>query len=125
MLGALRDEPRNGLGHDAPLLGLGPALDEHVEVELLGGQTFQRRLADGSEVAFIHVLQEPLFKVRVSQLPRVVVPQYALHVGGRQDFADHVEHCVVVESVADLLELVQQLLEYPTLNGVGRHEVED
>ena len=56
MLSAFRDEPRNGLGHDAPLLGLGSALDEHVEVELLGGQTFECRLADGPEVAFIHVL---------------------------------------------------------------------
>ena len=46
-------------------------------------------------------------------------------MGRRQDFADYVEHCVVVKGVADLLQLVQQSLEHPSLNGVGRYEVED
>ena len=43
----------------------------------------------------------------------------------RKDLPDHVEHGVVVEGVADLLQLLEQPIEDPSLDGVGRDEVED
>ena len=125
ILGALFDEPRNRFGYHAPFLCPGPAFNEHVEVEFLGSQAFQRRPADGPEMTFIHVLQEPVFEVGVAQLPSVVVSEHALHVGRRQDFPHHVEHRVVIQGVADLLKLVQEAPEHSSLNGVGRHEIED
>ena len=123
--GALGDEARDALGHHPPLLRAGAALDEHGEVELLGGQPFQRRLADGAETVLVHVLQEAVLEVFLAQLAGVEVAQHTLHVRGRQDLAHDVEYRVVVEGVADLLELVQQPLQDPTLDGVGRDEVED
>ena len=41
------------------------------------------------------------------------------------DLADDVENRIVVQRVADFLELVQELFENATLNRVGRNEVED
>ena len=46
-------------------------------------------------------------------------------MGGRQDLAHHVEHGVVIQSVADLLELLVEALQHPSLDGVGCHEIED
>ena len=76
-------------------------------------------------MALVHVPQEPVFQVCVAQVPRVVLPEYTVHLGGGQHLSDHVEHCVVVEGVPDLLELGQQPLKHPPLDGVGGHEVED
>ena len=59
------------------------------------------------------------------KLAGVEVAQDALHVRGREDLAYDIEYRVVVEGVADLLELVQQPLQDPSLDGVGRDEVED
>ena len=74
ILCALLDEPSGGFGHDTPFLCPSPALGEHVEIELLGGQSLQGRLANGPEVTFIHVFQEPLLKIDVAELARVIVP---------------------------------------------------
>ena len=125
VLGRLAHEAGDGLGHDAALLRPGPALDQHLQVELLGRQSFQRVLADGAEAPLIHVLKQALFEVGIAELARVVVPEDALHVGGGQDLADHVEDRIVVEGIPDFLELLQQPLEDPAFDGVRGHEVED
>ena len=44
---------------------------------------------------------------------------------GGQHLADDVEHRVVVQRVADLLELVQEPLQHPAFDRVGGREVED
>ena len=75
--------------------------------------------------AFVHVLQETVFEIGVAEPAGVVVPQDALHVGRGQDLAHHVEDGVVIEGVADLLQLVEQALEHPPFDGVGCDEVED
>lgn len=46
-------------------------------------------------------------------------------MGGGQDFSDDVEDRVIVEGVADLLELLVQALEDAAFDGVGGDEVED
>jgi len=46
-------------------------------------------------------------------------------VGGRKYFAHHVEHGIVIESITNLLEFLQEPFEYPALDGIGGHEVED
>ena len=51
--------------------------------------------------------------------------QHALDMGRRQNLADHVEDRVVVERVANLLELLVQPLKDPALDRVCGHEVED
>ena len=76
-------------------------------------------------MAFVHILQETVFEIGVAEPAGVVVPQHALHVGGGQDLAHHVEDGVVIEGVADLLELGEQALEHPPFDGVGCDEVED
>ena len=44
---------------------------------------------------------------------------------GRHDLADDIEDGIIVERVADLLQLVQELFEDAPLNRVGRDEIED
>ena len=46
-------------------------------------------------------------------------------MGGGQHLADDVEDGIVVEGVADLLELFQQRLEDAALDRVGGDEIED
>ena len=118
-------EARDGLRHDAALLRPRPALDEHVEVELLRGQPFQGVAADVAEAALVHAFEQPLFEIGVAQPAGVVVAQDAFDVGGGQHLADDVEHRVVVQRVADLLELVQEPLQHPAFDGVRGREVED
>ena len=55
----------------------------------------------------------------------VVVPQDPLDLVGGKDLSDDVEHSVVVQSVADLLELAQQTFQHLSLDGVGGDEVEN
>ena len=121
----LLHEPCDGLRHHPPLLRPRPAFDEHVEVELPGRQPFQSGLADAPEVTLVHVLQEPVFEIGVAELAGVVVPKHPFHMGGRQDLAHHVEHRIVIQCVADLLELVHQALQHPYLDGVGGDEIEN
>ena len=59
------------------------------------------------------------------KLAGVVVAQDALDVCSRQYFADDVEDCVIIQGVADLLQLVEQALQNPALDRVRRDEVED
>ena len=125
VLGTLRDEARDRLRHHAPLLRPCLSLDQHVQVELLGCQSFRSVLADGAEVAFVDILQESFFQVIITQLAGVEVAQHALDVSRWQHLSDHVEHRVIVERVADLLQLVQQPLQHPSLDCVGGHEAED
>ena len=122
---ASRHEAGDGLGHDAALLGPGAALDQHFQVQLLRRQPFQGVLADGAEAGLVDVVQQPVFEVGIAQLAGIVVAQHALDLGRRQDFAHDVEHRVVVQGVADFLELLQQPLEDSALDGVRGHEVED
>jgi hypothetical protein len=42
-----------------------------------------------------------------------------------QDLADHVKHRIIVQSVTDFLELVEQTLEHAALDGIGGHKIED
>ena len=94
-------------------------------LSFLRGQPLQGVLADGAELALVHVAQQPLFEVGVAEAAGVVVAQHALDLGGGQDLADDVEDGVVVQGVADLLQLLQQPLQDAAFDGVGRDEVED
>ena len=82
-------------------------------------------MADLAESGFVHIAQQPLFEVMGAKLAGVVVAQGALYLRGGQDLADHVEHGVVVQGVADFLQLVQQPLQHMAFHGVRRHEVDD
>ena len=124
-LGRLAEEARDGLRHDAPLLRPRAPLDQHLEVELLAREPLQGVLADGAELPLVHVAEQALLEVGVAELPGVVVAQHALDVGRGQDLADDVEDGVVVQRVADLLELLEQPLQDAAFDGVGGHEVED
>jgi len=73
----------------------------------------------------VDVAQQALLEVRVAEPAGVVVAQHALHLGGGQHFAHHVEHGVVVEGIADFLQLFEQTLQDLALDRVGGDEVED
>ena len=92
--------------HHPPLLGPGPPLDKHLQVELFGSQSLQGVLADGAEPALIDVAEQAVFQVGIAQLTGVVVAEYPLDLRGGQDLADHIEDRVIVQGVADLLELL-------------------
>ena len=124
-LGRLAEEARDGLRHDAPLLRPRAPLDQHLEVELLAREPLEGVLADGAELLLVDVAEQALLEVGVAELAGVVVAQHALDVGRRQDLADDVEDGVVVQRVADLLQLFEQPLQDAAFDGVGGHEVED
>ena len=124
-LRAVLQEAGDGFGHYPVFLRLGPPLHQQVQVELAGCQSLQGGLADGPEALLVHVPEEPVFQVFLAQPSGVVVPEHPLHLGGGQDLSHHVEDRVVVQGITDLLELVQESLEYPPLDGVGGDEVED
>ncbi len=79
-------EPGDGLGDDAALLRARPALDEHLEVQVAGGESLEGVLADGAEAVLVNVVQQPVFQVGVAELAGVVVAQDTLDVGGRAGF---------------------------------------
>ena len=124
-LGRLTQEASDRLRHDTPLLRPRAPLDQHLEVELLAREPLQRVLADGAELVLVDVAQQAVFEIGIAEAPGVVVAQHALDVGGGQNFAHDVEDRIVVQRVADLLELFKQPLENAALNRVGRDEVED
>ena len=94
-------------------------------LSFLRREPFQGVLADGPELAFVHVAKQTLFEVGVAQVAGVVVAQHALDVGSRQHLADDVEDCIVIQGVADLLQLLEQALQNAALDRVRRDEVED
>ena len=82
-LGGLADEAGDTLRHQAALLGAGASLNQHLKVELLGGEALQSALTDVAKSALIHVLQESILQVGVAKLARVIVAQHTLDVGRR------------------------------------------
>ena len=124
-LGRLAQEAGDGLRHDAPLLRPRAPLDQHFEIELLARESLQRVLADGAELALVDVAKQTLFEIGIAEVPGVVVAQHALDVGRGQDLAHHVEDGIVLQRVADLLQLLEQPLQDMALDRVGRDEVED
>ena len=124
-LGRLAEETRDGLRHDAPLLRPRAPLDQHFEIELLAREPFQGVLADGAELVLVHVAEHALLEVGIAEPAGIVVAQHALDVSRRQDLADDVEYGVVVQRVADLLQLLEQPLQNAAFDGVGRDEIED
>src|SRR3989304_3932227 len=89
-LGRLAEEARDGLRHDAAFLRPRAPLDQHLEVELLAREPFEGVLAEGAKLPLVHVAEQALFEVGVAEASSVVVAQYALDVGRRQDLANHV-----------------------------------
>ena len=73
----------------------------------------------------IDVAEQALFEVGIAELAGVVVAQHALDVSRGQHLADDVEYGVVVQRVADLLQLLQQPLQDAPFDGIGRDEIED
>ena len=89
------------------------------------GEPLKRVLADGAEPALVDVAQQAVLQVGVAESPGVVVAQHALDMGGGQNLADDIEDRVVIERVANLLELFQQALQDAAFDRVGRDEIED
>src|SRR5262249_34829549 len=104
---------------------LAAALDEHVEVQLLSCEPFERILTDGSKVVDINMPQETLFQVRVAQVPSIVFAQDALNMRRWQDLPNHIKYGGVVQGITDFLELVKQTLQHTTLDGISSHKIED
>ena len=123
--GCLAEESRDGLRDNTPLLGLRSSLDQHLEVELLTCQPLQSVLADGAELASHRHPGAAVLRGRHRPASRVVVAQDTLDVRRRQDFANNVEHRVVIQRIANLLQLLMEALQHTALDGVGRHEIED
>src|SRR5260221_4502151 len=124
-LGCLAQETSDSLRHNPLLLCPRASLDQHFKIELLAGQALQRVLTDRPELLLVDIAEEALFEVGIPEVSRVVVAQHTLDVGSGQDLSDDVEDCIVIQRVADLLELVEQPLKNMTLNCVGRNEIED
>ena len=103
MAGRLTEKPGDSFGDHAPLLGAGPALDEHVQVQFLGRKPFQRILADGPEPVLLHIAEQAVLEVCIPQFPGIVRSENPFHVRGWQDLPHHIEDGVVVQGVADLL----------------------
>ena len=67
--GRLAQEAGNGFGDHAMFLGTRPPLDQHVQVQLLGRQAFQSILTDGPEPVFLHISEQAVLQVGISQFP--------------------------------------------------------
>ncbi len=124
-IGRLAQETGDRLRHDTLLLRPRAPLDQHFEIELLARKPFKGVLADGAELVLVDVAQQALFEVRIAEAAGVVVAQHAFDLGRGQDLAHHIEDRVVLQRVADFLQLLKQPLQHPPLDGVGRDEVED
>src|SRR5258706_606562 len=109
-VGRLAHETSNGLGYDTLLLRPSATLDQHFEIELLARKSFQSVLADSAELALIHVAKQTLFEIGIAEAPGVIVAQNALDMSRRQDLAYDVEDGIVLQCVADLLQLLKQPL---------------
>ena len=125
ILGGLTQEAGDGFGDNATLLGPGPAFDEHLQVELFGGQAFQGILTDGPEPSFVDIFQKTLFQVGISKLHRIVFPKDAFDMGGGKNFPHDIEDGIVIQGIPDFLELFQEPLQDPAFDGIRGHEVED
>jgi len=68
ILRSFADKPGYGLGNHAAFLGQCPTFDQHGEIELLGRESFEGVLADGPKLAFVNILQQPVFEVCLAQL---------------------------------------------------------
>jgi hypothetical protein len=66
-----------------------------------------------------------LLQISIADLARVVITEDALDLVGRENLADDIEDRVAFESIPNLLQLFEELLEHMTFDGVRRHEVED
>ena len=73
----------------------------------------------------VDVAKQTLFEIGIAEAPGVVVAQHAFDVGCGQDFAHDVEDRIVLQRVADFLQLLEQALQNPALDRVRRDEVED
>jgi hypothetical protein len=56
----------------------------------------KRGLADRPEVVLVHVAQEAVFQVHVTEAPGIIVPQHTLDVRGRQHLTHDIKDVVVV-----------------------------
>ncbi len=107
-LGRLTQEAGDRFRHETPLLRLRTALDQHFKIELLAREPLKRVLADRAELILVHVSEHALFKIGIAQATGIIVAQHALNVGGGQDLAHDIEDGVVLQRVADFLQLFKQ-----------------
>ena len=96
--GRLTQETSDRFRHDAPFLRPRTPLDQHFKIELLACKPLKCVLADGAELILVHVSQH---------------------------LAHHVKDGVVLQRVANFLQLFKQSPQNVTLDGVGRDEVEN
>ena len=109
--GAVADEAGDGFRHHPSFPGAGALFYQQLQVEASGRQPFQRRLANLPEAGFVNVAQQQILQVVVAQSAGIVVAEYSFHLRCGQDFADHIEHGVIVQGVPDFLDLVQRPLD--------------
>ena len=119
------DETSDCFRDDAALLCEGAAFDEHLQVESFGRQPLQRVLADSAEMILAHVAEQSVFQIVGAEIARVIFAQDAFDVSGGENFADHVEDRVVVQRLANLVELFEQLVQDAAFHRVRGDKVED
>ena len=93
--------------YDAAFLSLGPAFDQHLQIQFFGSEAFERVLAYCLKTFNINISKEPFFKIGIAKFARVVVTQHTLHVCGREYFPDNIKDRVIIQCVANFLEFFQ------------------
>src|SRR5712692_2634603 len=101
------------------------ALDEHLQIEFLRGESLQRVLADCAEAILAHIAQKAIFEIRFAQIARIVVAKNAFHLSRWKNFPHNIEDRVVLKRLANLVELLEEPVEDVTLHCVGRDEIEN
>src|SRR5262245_52583664 len=71
--GGFKHEARDCFGHYPSLLCAGAAFDQHLQIEVFGSQSFQSVAANGAEMAFIHVTQQTVFQIGVTEFACIVI----------------------------------------------------
>jgi hypothetical protein len=100
-------------------------LDQHLQIQFLRGQSFERVLANRPKTILAHIAKQAIFQVGLAQVARLIVAKDTFHLRRRKDFADYIENGIVLERVPNLIELFQQPIEDVTFHGIGRDEVEN
>ena len=72
-----------------------------------------------------HIAEKPILQVHFAEIAGVIVAKDPLDMSSRQNLSDDVEHRVIVERLANLVQFFKQLIQDAALYGVRRHKIEN
>jgi len=70
---ALAHETGDSLGNELMLLRPCAALNEHLQIQFLRGESLERILADRTETLFTYISKHTLFQIRFAEVAGIVI----------------------------------------------------